>query len=300
MKPAKTLLGVLLITLMITSFARAEVKKSIAVAPTQWQAAATVSWITGEAITAQMITELEKSGRYRVVERENIKGILDEQDMGTAGRVRGGSGPKTGDIEGAQLMIKFVITDAEEESGKGGKIGIGGIGIGGSKTTYRITADVRIYDMQTSLILGTTSVTAEQKKKKKGGGIGIGGIGASGNKSGGDTTGAITRSLIKQALAALDKESKVLGWKSTILKYADGKVILRGGSRDGLEPGMKFDVFELGEQLVDEDTGEVLDEGEETQIGKIEITKVKDKVCYAKIIDGKEPAKGNVVRLIEG
>ena len=99
--------------------AEAEVKKSIAVAPIGSTAGA-VKWITGEAIQAQLITELTKTGRYRVVERENIQGILGEQDLASGGRSRKGSGPASGDLEGAQLMIKGVITDAEEESAKGG------------------------------------------------------------------------------------------------------------------------------------------------------------------------------------
>ena len=55
--------------------ALAEIKKTIAVAPVVWSAGA-VSWISGEALQAQMITELNNSGRYRVVERENLQGML--------------------------------------------------------------------------------------------------------------------------------------------------------------------------------------------------------------------------------
>jgi curli biogenesis system outer membrane secretion channel CsgG len=278
------------------STSQAEVKRSIAVAPVQSTAGA-VSWVSGEAIQAQMITELNNSGRYRVVERENIGGILAEQDMGAAGRTRKGSGPKTGDLEGAQMMIKGVITDAEEESGKGGNGSFGGLSLGGKKTVYRVTMDFRIYDMQTSLIMDTISVTAEQVKKKKGGGVRIGKFGAGGDKSEGDTTGAIVRDLIKQALAGLDKQAEVMGWKSHVLKFKNDKAIILGGKRDGLETGMRFTMFELGEKVIDEDTGEVLDEGEETEVGVIELTQIKDKVAYATLMSGKTPANGFVVKL---
>jgi len=278
--------------------ASAAIKKSIAVAPTQWQAAATVGWITGEAITAQLITELDKTGRYRVVERENLDGMLKEQDLGAAGRTRKGSGPKVGDLEGAQMMIKCVITDAEEESGKGGSVGFGGISLGGKKTVYRVTMDVRIYDTQTGLILGTATVSAEQVKKKKSGGVGFGKLRLGGSKSGGDTTGAIIRDLLKEAIAAVDQQSEALGWKSAVISIKGDKIIILGGTRDGLEKGMKFAVYSLGEAIIDDDTGEVLDEGEETQIGQIELTSIKDKVAYATMTNGQNPEKGNVVRLL--
>ena len=279
------------------SIAQGEVKKSIAVAPIGWSGAGTVSWISGEAIHAQLITELSKSGRYRVVERENLGGMLQEQDLAAGGRMRKGSGAKAGDLEGAQLMIKGVITDAEEESGKGGSAGFKGLSLGGKKTVYRVTMDFRIYDMTSGIILGTTTATAEQVKKGKSGGIGVGGLRLGGSKSEGDTTGAIIRDLIKQGVAGLDKHAEVMGWKSKVHLVKDAKVIIIGGKRDGLEKGMKFKIFKLGEQIVDEDTGEVLDEGEETEVGEIELVQVKEKISYAVKTTGQEPEKGFVVRL---
>ncbi len=277
--------------------AQAEVKRSIAVAPIQWSAGA-VSWVTGEALQAQMISELNKSGRYRVVERENLQGMLNEQDIGAAGRTRGGSGPKVGDLEGAQMMIKCVVTDAEEKASSGASGSVFGIGGGGKKTFYKLTMDVRIYDTQTGLIADTATVSAEQEKKKKKAGVNLGIVQLGKEDSGGDTTGEITRELIRKALAAVDKQADVLGWTSSVFTVKGDKIIIRGGERDGLEPGMKFKVFALGEALVDEDTGEVLDEGEETEVGEIELTKVKEKIAYAKSTSGDTPEKGNKVKLI--
>lgn len=284
------LIGVLL----AAGAARAEVKKSIAVAPIQWNAG-TVSWISGEALHAQMITELNNSGRYRVVERENLDGILKEQDLAAGGRMRKGSGPASGDLEGAQLMIKSVVTDAEEKAGKGGRIGFRGIGVGGKKTEYKVTMDVRIYDTQTGLILDTETVSATQTKGGKSGSIGIGGLSLGGEKSGGDTTGEITRLLIQEAINAIDKQAKKVGWKSNVHGVSGEEVIVIGGSRDGLENGMKFDVYELGEPVKDDD-GAILDEGKETKIGALTLTQVKEKISYGKP-EGKTPKKGDIVKL---
>ncbi len=76
------------------------------------------------------------------------------------------------------------------------------------------------------------------------------------------------------------------------------KAVVLGGKRDGLEKGMKFKLFELGEQIIDEDTGEVLDEGEETEIGEIELVQVKEKISFAVSTTGQSPQKGNVVKLV--
>ena len=94
-------------------------------------------------------------------------------------------------------------------------------------------------------------------------------------------------------------DAEVMGWKSKVHMVKDAKVIIIGGKRDGLEKGMKFKVFALGESIVDDETGEVLDEGEETEIGEIELTQIKDKIAYAVKTTGQDPEKGNVVRMIE-
>lgn len=286
----------IVVTLISAPSAQAEVKRTIAVAKIGWTAG-TVSWINGEAIHAMLITELSKSGRYIVVERENLNDILKEQDMASSGRVRTGSGPKTGDIEGAQLNIKAVVTDAEEESGKGGRIGFRGISVGGKKTIYRVTMDVRIYDMQTGKIVKTETVTAEQEKGSKSGGLNVGGLSLGGGKSGGDTSGAVIRDLIKQAIAKIDEQAKKLGWKGKVIMLTGDKIVIRGGERDGLEVGMKFDVAKLGEPIIDPETKEILDEGKETKIGVIQIASLKEKVAYCTVVSGEKPEKGNVVIL---
>jgi len=291
-------MGLVIASVLFASPAQAGVKRSIAVAPIG-STAGTVSWISGEAIQAQMITELDKSGRYRVVERENLGGVLQEQDLAAGGRMRKGSGAKTGDLEGAQLMIKCMITDAEEATSDGASGGIGRLGGSKKKTVYKVTMDVRVYDTTTGIILKTANVSTEQVKKSKGGGIGIGRVRFGKKKSEGDTTGDITRELIQKCIAAVDKVAEVNAWKSSILTVRGDKIIILGGKRDGLEKGMKFTVFALGEALIDEDTGEVLDEGEETEIGTIQLTKIKEKISYASGVSGAGFAKGNVARLVK-
>lgn len=287
-----------LVGLVCVPTVRAEVKKSIAVAPIKW-GGGRVSWISPEALHAQMITELVNTGRYRVVERENLGGMLKEQDLAASGRMRKGSGARTGDLEGAQIMIKCVITDAEEKSSKGGGFSIGGFSKGGGETKYRVAMDVRTYDTTTGLILNTTAVSAEQLKKSQSSGISVGPFSKRQRQSGGDTTGEITRELIQRALEVIDQQTAKLAWKSRIVNVQGGKAIILGGSRDGLEPGMKFTVIALGEPIKDAKTGEIIDEGEETEVGKIQITKVKQKVAFAKKIEGKEPKPGNLVQLID-
>ena len=67
------------------------------------------------------------------------------------------------------------------------------------------------------------------------------------------------------------------------------KIIINRGTREGVEVGMKFKVGEI-EELVDEDTGEVLD-SEMTTVAELEATKVKEKITYCKAVIGGDAVK---------
>lgn len=66
-----------------------------------------------------------------------------------------------------------------------------------------------------------------------------------------------------------------------------GSIVIGEGGKSLCE-GERFTVFALGETLSDSRTGEVLDEIEEP-VGEVEITRVSEKMSYAKVIGG-DPA----------
>ena len=66
-----------------------------------------------------------------------------------------------------------------------------------------------------------------------------------------------------------------------------GSIVIGEGGKSLIE-GERFTVFALGETLSDSRTGEVLDEIEEP-VGEVEITRVSEKMSYAKVIGG-DPA----------
>ena len=63
---------------------------------------------------------------------------------------------------------------------------------------------------------------------------------------------------------------------------------------------MQFDIIDKTEPLIDDETGEILDEGDETTVGRIAVIEVKEKVSYCQKLSGRDPAKGDMVRLDEG
>lgn len=126
----------------------------------------------GQGMSDMLSSALFESGRFIVLERENIKEVMDEQDFGASGRVKKETAPAIGEIEGAELLIYGSITEFEpDENAFGGVVAIPGIDTGvtaGVKTAH-MALDIRIVDAKTSRLVATATVVG--KANSVGGGV---------------------------------------------------------------------------------------------------------------------------------
>lgn len=97
-----------------------------------------------------------------MIERTQLNGLLDEQDLGASGRVSAATASKIGELLGAQLIFTGSITQFSIETKRAG---FGGIG--GSYSNAETKLDVRLINTATGEIL----MAAEgQGNKRMGGG----------------------------------------------------------------------------------------------------------------------------------
>ena len=82
-----------------------------------------------------------------------------------------------------------------------------------------------------------------------------------------------------------------------VIKFSRGRVFLNRGKGGGIKKGDILELFSVGEELKDPQTGETLG-GEEFSIGKIKVIKVAAKFSTAKPLDGLEddPQPGDIAR----
>lgn len=127
----------------------------------------------GEGMSDMLASALFESGRFIVLERQAIRDVIQEQDLGASGRVKKETAAPVGEIEGAELMIYGAVTEFEpEEAGIGGGTYIPGLKTGivaGAKRAH-VAIDLRIVDSKTSRIVATTTVVG--KATDIGGGVG--------------------------------------------------------------------------------------------------------------------------------
>src|SRR5712692_490041 len=143
----------------------------------------------GQGINAMMTKRIAQGGRFTVVERRKVGAVMKEQDFSASNRVKKGTGPRIGQIKGADLTLMgdIVVFGRDDRrvgaAAGGGTFGVGAV-VGGHKTDNKavVVLDYRSVDAETSEVVATGEARGESKRTSKGGGAGfwVGGVAAGG------------------------------------------------------------------------------------------------------------------------
>jgi curli biogenesis system outer membrane secretion channel CsgG len=128
----------------------AGVKKRIAVKAFEFKAARGSGDI-GRGMSDMLANSLFNTNRFIVLERENIKEVIEEQDFGATGRVKRETAAPIGEIEGAELIIRGAVTEFEPKC-KGGALLIM------AAQQACVTINLRIVDARTGRVVNATTV----------------------------------------------------------------------------------------------------------------------------------------------
>jgi curli biogenesis system outer membrane secretion channel CsgG len=253
-------------------------------------------WNLGDAWGAVLTDKLQQSGKFIVVAEQDMRNAaMDEQDFAASGRTAGGKkAPKTGQMTPAQLMVKGAITAFDEgTSGKSGGVGFRGVRVGGGKSTTLISGTVYVVDTTTGSVTASENFEAQVTKKGLKVSVYKGGFGGDLGGFKKTPSGQVMNEACEKVVSFLEGQLGSIPWSATVIKGGSDKIILNRGSREGVTSGQVFRVGKT-EEIRDPDTGELLD-SDFSETGRIQVTDVKEKICYAKLSSGSAPKKGDSV-----
>ncbi|HEY7885225.1 MAG TPA: CsgG/HfaB family protein [Cellvibrionaceae bacterium] len=247
-------------------------------------------WRVGRGAADMLTTELVRGSGFDVYERERLNSIMQEQNLGSSGRVDPSTAAKIGKILGVQYIVTGAVTEyGQSTSGGGG----GGVNIG--KKGYYSSVDVRIVDVNSSrIIFAETGSGSESSLNVRV--FGIGG-GESFNEKHAtqtlrDAIGEVVAKLKKADLASAGGSGSAGGAaasaadSSVLLADVDGSaVILNAGSGAGLKSGQVLNVKRKARDIKDPATGAVIKTIYDT-LGKIKLTNVQDSYSEGTITEG--------------
>lgn len=270
----------------------------------------------GKGISDMLIDRLVNDGTYRLVERNEIDKIINEQNFSNSNRADPGTAAKIGKILGVEEVIVGDITQFgrdDQSKNVGGMLGKWGSGYGlGGVSTHKakavVTVTARLVNTSTGEILASATGKGESERSGTnllGGGAGTGGYGAGSagmNSSnfaqtiiGEATTQAVTQ--LAQGLIADSGKIPVAAPAPISALVADAStpdVIINVGSSAGLKVGDKLLVKRVVRVVKDPATGKPLRSIENT-IGQLTITSVDSGSAVGTFSGSGKPQTGDKV-----
>jgi len=281
--------------LFIATEVNAQLKKRIAVARFEDRTGSGYRSL-GEGLADMLVTALVKTGKYTVLERQEMERILKEQQFGQSFMVTPQTAPKVGQILGVELLVIGSVSEfGTKESSIGGGFSVFGAGI--KTKTSRAVVDIRLVNTTTGEIIASES--KEGSESSTGIAFRYEDIDFSKLNTWDDTDiGKAARQAIDGCVKLIADNMEKIPWSGKIIKInSDGTILMKPGSDGNVKEGMEFVVYRMGEEIIDPDTGLPLG-AEETKIGKIKVTEItlNGKAAKAKIIEGTGFKEKDIVR----
>ena len=133
-------------------------------------------WYSSGAAALQdvFVTELVKSGKFRVVEREQLAALMEEKNLALAGDIDPSTAVKIGKLLGVNYLLTGSVTEyGVTDKGAHGR-GVGRLpGFSAGKRTFVAAVNARLIDTSTGEIAWADEASAEESSAK----VSVGGFG---------------------------------------------------------------------------------------------------------------------------
>lgn len=243
----------------------------------------------GQGVADELVTALLGTERFRIIEREIVDKVLEEQNLGRDGVIDPQTAAKIGKILGVQYLVIGRITDfstKEDDDILANPNHNNPMGMRITKSTSRVSIDARMVDATTAEIL--TSVTGTGKKAT----VNLGLITKEGGISFGDKNfeKSDLGKAFRQAANSTARQLATKAYQETVLTISGmiayvsaDRIVINVGRKDGVEMGMVFKVARKLATLTDPDTGQIIGEATEP-VAEITVIEVKEKSASCKIV----------------
>ena len=205
---------------------------------------------------------MQRTGKFIIIPQQDISSILEQQSLGASGAIDPATAAKMGKILGLNAIVTGAITAySEAEEGQDYLV------VKQKKQLARVTVDYRVVDTTTGIQLMADSGQGVYAKD-------TGGVLGMGSKSSYDSDlrdGALRDALTK-AMVNMLRQLDAREWTGRLAKVSGKMVYVNAGQKTGLQVGNVLVVQELGEDIIDPQTGVSLGKAPGKVKGEIIIT----------------------------
>jgi len=261
-------------------------KPVVAVSDFENLANASGKWNLGEGMADLLVADLLETDRVTVLERKDLKQILEEIILQGGELFRREGRVERGKLKNARYLVRGSVTDFTESVRVRGWFGLPGFWIFGGGNRARVSIALRVSDVETGEIV--SSVKADHAVSAGGAGVQakyknmtFGGDAFFRSPLGKATDGAI-RKAVKQVLRDLPTEV----WEARVAEAGVDYVIINGGRNVRVRNGDVFLVRKAPREVTDPVTGNVIEVVPGPVIGWVQITKVNAASAHGVLKEG--------------
>jgi curli biogenesis system outer membrane secretion channel CsgG len=239
-----------------------------------------------ESMNSQLIDRINATRKFDVVGRSDLGDIFQEQALGTSTNVASNTAAQAGKLAGATFLLVTTVDDFQDyvETAT-----FTGTDRSATKRVFRLSVVGKLYDSSTGKLIESADLQTGNDAFKD----------ISENRSYSVMDGNLSDEMM--VAVARDMAQKIANhfadviFPIKVLIRRDKEIILNRGDGGGVAVGDTFNVYALGEELIDPDTKESLGR-EEVKVGTVRITQVNPKTSTAEILDDAGIDKGAILR----
>jgi curli biogenesis system outer membrane secretion channel CsgG len=239
-----------------------------------------------ESMNSQLIDRINATRKFDVVGRSDLGDIFQEQALGTSTNVASNTAAQAGKLAGATFLLVTTVDDFQDyvETAT-----FTGTDRSATKRVFRLSVVGKLYDSSTGKLIESADLQTGNDAFKD----------ISENRSYSVKDGNLSDEMM--VAVARDMAQKIANhfadviFPIKVLIRRDKEIILNRGDGGGVAVGDTFNVYALGEELIDPDTKESLGR-EEVKVGTVRITQVNPKTSTAEILDDAGIDKGAILR----
>ncbi len=239
-----------------------------------------------QAFDGQLIDRLNATRKFDIVGRSDLKVIFEEQAFGGSGNVSAATAAQAGKLTGATYLVVTTVDDFEDSTERMEFKTLNKVGI---KRKLRISAVAKIYNSTTGKLLESASFKTEKKDDR---------TDQTELMKNAELTDALLADTVREHAEKVAVRVADVVFPVRVLVKRDKQITINRGEGGGVEVEQAWDVFSLGEELVDPDTKEVLGR-EEVRVGRVRITAVNPKTSTAEILEDTGVDKGALLRPVK-
>ncbi len=230
-----------------------------------------------QSLDSQLMDRVQNTRKFEVIARSDMASILKEADF-SAGNFQ---------VSGVDYLLVTTVGDFQDYAETRE---FAAIGKSASWRVIRLGLVGKIYDGQTGKLIESTNIPIELKEQTEN---------AANSSKNGDLSDALLQKVTFMAAEAVAARVADVIYPARIVSKIDRMVTISRGEGSGVAIGQVWEVFALGEEMTDPDTGASLGR-EELMVGQVRITRVNPKTSQAEIISDTGVDKGALLRLPVG